>query len=233
MLFFDEKIYSLLYNNINEGVFFMTKKDNNIKFKLKKEYILPGIFLGLFIIWSILVLTGVTNKIDQFIESLVIGIRSERFTKVMTNFTNLGGGYALAVICILLFFFIKNKKIPLSITINLVTVFITSQLFKAIFRRPRPNGILLGSATGYSYPSGHTMVSFAFYIYILYLLCKKINNKLVRLLLIIFTTLLLTLIAFSRIYLGVHYFSDIMGGLLLGTSYIFIFININKRGETK
>ena len=209
----------------------MKKKNNNIK--LDKKYILPSITLSIFIIWSILVLTKIINPLDELVESFIIGIRNDNITKIMINMTNLGSAYSLIVISILLFFFIKNKKIPLSITINLVTVFFTSQIFKFIFRRSRPNGIFLVDASGYSYPSGHTMVSFAFYIYLLYLLCKKIDNKLVKILLTIFTTILLALIAFSRIYLGVHYLSDIIGGLLLGTTYIILFIRLNNVEEKK
>ena len=209
----------------------MKKKNNNIK--LDKKYILPSITLSIFIIWTILVFTKIINPLDELVESFIIGIRNDNITKIMINMTNLGSAYSLIVISILLFFFIKNKKIPLSITINLVTVFFTSQIFKFIFRRSRPNGIFLVDASGYSYPSGHTMVSFAFYIYLLYLLCKKIDNKLVKILLTIFTTILLALIAFSRIYLGVHYLSDIIGGLLLGTTYIILFIRLNNVEEKK
>lgn len=207
----------------------MKQKKNNNKIKFNKKLILPSITLGIFLIWSILVLTKIINPLDQLMESFVIGIRNDNITKIMINMTNLGSAYSLIVISILLLFFIKNKRVPLSIIINLATVFFTSQIFKFIFRRPRPNGVFLADATGYSYPSGHTMVSLAFYIYILYLLFKKINNKLVKILLIIFTTTLLLFIAFSRVYLGVHYLSDIIGGLLLGTTYIIIFIRFNNR----
>ena len=203
------------HNNYNKNIF-------------NKKLILPSITLCMFIIWSILVFTRAINPLDELVESFVIGLRNDNLTKIMINITNLGGAYSLIVISILLFFFIKNKKVPLSIIINLVTVFFTSQLFKFIFRRSRPNGVFLADATGYSYPSGHTMVSFAFYIYLLYLLCKRINNKLVKILLTIFTTFLLLLIAFSRIYLGVHYLSDIIGGVLLGTTYIILFIRFNN-----
>ena len=208
----------------------MKKKNNNIK--LDKKYILPSITLSIFIIWTILVFTKIINPLDELVESFIIGIRNDNITKIMINMTNLGSAYSLIVISILLFFFIKNKKIPLSIIINLVTVFFTSQIFKFIFRRSRPNGIFLVDASGYSYPSGHTMVSFAFYIYLLYLLCKKIDNKLVKILLTIFTTILLALIAFSRIYLGVHYLSDIIGGLLLGTTCLLDLIMLRKKNES-
>ena len=204
------------------------KQNNNNNIKIDKKLILPAIILGIFIVWSLLVLTKLTDPLDELMESILIGLRNDDLSKIMINITNLGGAYCLVVISILLLFFIKNKKIPLSIIINLVLVFFTSQIFKFIFRRPRPNEIFLVNASGYSYPSGHAMVSFAFYIYLLHLLCKKIDNKFVKILLSTFTTFLLSLIAFSRIYLGVHYFSDIIGGLLLGTAFVILIIYFNN-----
>lgn len=208
----------------------MKQVKNSLKFKFDKEMILPITLLGIFIVLSVLVFTNLIDPLDQMIESLVIGLRNDSLTKAMINMTNLGGAYCLIAISILLLFFIKDKKKAARIMINLVTVFFISQLLKFIFRRPRPNSLFLMNASGFSYPSGHTMVSFAFYVYLLYLLCKKINNKLVKILLIIVTTTLLILIGFSRIYLGVHYFSDVLGGLLLGIIYILIFIKISNKG---
>lgn len=199
------------------------------KFKFDKSMILPIISLGLFIILSILIFTNLINPLDELAESFRIGLRNDNLTKVMINMTNIGGAYCLIAISILLFFLIKNKKLSINIMVNLVTVFFTSQLLKFIFRRPRPSGEFLLNANGYSYPSGHTMVSIAFYIYLTYLLCKKIDNRLVRILLIILTTVLLSSIAFSRLYLGVHYLSDIIGGLLLGITYVMIIIKISNK----
>lgn len=204
-----------------------------INFKDKKMIVLY-ICMFLFIILTILVLTGVINPLDSYMESLVIGIRNDKLTIAMTNITNIARAYSLIAITILLFFVIKNKKIPLMIAINLVGVFLTSQIFKFIFRRARPDVLTLVSASGYSYPSGHTMVSTAYFAFITYLLCKKVKRKIDKIGLIIFSSVMLVLIGFSRIYLGVHYLSDVIGGILLGIAFLMLYLTIiNKEDDKK
>lgn len=204
-----------------------------INFKDKKMIVLY-ICMFLFIILTILVLTGVINPLDSYMESLVIGIRNDKLTIAMTNITNIARAYSLIAITILLFFVIKNKKIPLMIAINLVGVFLTSQIFKFVFRRARPDVLTLVSASGYSYPSGHTMVSTAYFAFITYLLCKKVKRKIDKIGLIIFSSVMLLLIGFSRVYLGVHYLSDVIGGILLGIAFLMLYLTIiNKEDDKK
>ena len=207
------------------------KKNNekpNTKKVLNKKLLVAGISFTLFVVLTILVLLKVTNKIDLAIESYMISIRNETLTNFMIIITNIGGSYSLISLTFLamLIAIIKQKRLPLNTMINLVIVFLTSQLFKYIIHRPRPTGVFLTHATGYSYPSGHTMVSFAFFVFIACSLCEKVNNKTLKLLIKILTAILVITISFSRIYLGVHYLTDIIGSYLLGTTYLMIFLNI-------
>ncbi len=78
------------------------------------------------------------------------------------------------------------------------------------------------------------MVSTAYIIVILYIIYKTLNNKLSKILISIFLIILVLLIGFSRMYLGVHYITDIISGLLLGISFSMIFIKlISKKGYIK
>lgn len=199
--------------------------------KKKKDIrmIVFWICITLFIILSIAVLTGISNPIDEGVQSFIINIRNNKLTRVFTIFTNMGGEYALLAISALLILIKTNKKGSLLIAINLTMAFLTSQIFKFIFRRDRPAEIFLVKAIGYSYPSGHMFVSSAFYFYILYLINKKISNKIIKCILFIMTTLLILLIGFSRIYLGVHYTTDIIGGLLMAMAYLMIYIKITDK----
>ena len=199
----------------------------------KRDKIIIYIFISIFIINSIMIYTKTINSLDSSISSFMIGIRSDNLTKIMINFTNIGGAYALIVISILLLCIIKNKKIPLAIILNLVITFLASQLIKFFFHRPRPVGEFLHVASGYSYPSGHTMVSTAFFGYLIYLINKHISNKLVKIILIIFLSILLIAIYISRIYLGVHYRSDLIGGLCLGIISLILFINFTNKKKVK
>lgn len=206
-------------------------KKKSINKTLNKKLLLSAIFAFLFIVLTVLILLKVTDPLDLAVESFIIGIHNDNLTKIMINITNLGSAYSLIVITILitLFAIIKNKHLPINTIMNLIAVFLTSQLFKAIIRRNRPTGLFLTTASGYSYPSGHTMVSFAFFTFIAISLCEKIDNKLVKIIIRISSIILVLLIGFSRIYLGVHHTTDILGGYLLGLSYLMLFLNIRDK----
>ena len=201
---------------------------------LNKKILSGAIFLLLFIILTILVLTNVTTNLDNTINSFMLSINNIKLTKIMIIITNIGSAYSLISITFLisLIAIIKNKKLPLNTIINLISVFIISQIFKNIIHRQRPLNEFLVSATGYSYPSGHSMVSLAYFLYIAISLCKYTNNKLLKIIIKLLSILLILVIGFSRIYLGVHYLTDVLAGYLLGLSYLMIFLNIReKRGN--
>ena len=150
-------------------------------------------------------------------------------TPIAQFITNLGGAIFLVVLTILLFILIKNKKIGLSIFSNFVIITILNQLLKRILQRPRPTEYRIIEETGYSFPSGHSMVSMAFYGYLIYLIYKYVKNKYIKWTFIVLLSALICSIGISRIYLGVHYTSDVLGGFLISISYLIIYISaINK-----
>ena len=152
------------------------------------------------------------------------------FTIPIAKFiTNLGGAIFLIILTIILLISIKNKKIGLSIFSNLAIITILNQLLKRILQRPRPTEYRIIEETGYSFPSGHSMISMAFYGYLIYLIYKYVENKYVKWILISLLSVLICLIGVSRIYLGVHYTSDVLGGFLISISYLVIYISaVNK-----
>ena len=203
------------------------KNLKNINFKNKKTIIL-FVSLILFIFLTYNIFNNKIAFIDSYIEGIILSIRNDKLTDIMTIITNISSAYALIVITILLLILIKNKKIPILIAFNLIFSFLTSQLIKIILRRDRPVNISLVNAMGFSYPSGHSMVSMAYFGFIAYLVYKYIDNTIVKVILIITLFVSIFAIGLSRIYLGVHYFSDVLGGFLLSISYLMLFININK-----
>ena len=208
-------------------------KKINFKNLKKKKILIPlGVLSLLFIILTVLVCTNTIEPLDNAASSFIISIRSPELTNTMNIITNISGSYALIVFTTLFIILIKKKKYPLAITINLIAVFITSQLAKAIVERDRPLDMLV-SAPGYSYPSGHSMVGLAYFSFLSYLVIKYIPNKIVKIILPIVFTITILLVGFSRIYLGVHYLSDILAGFLLGAIYLIIFINIYPLEEQK
>lgn len=123
---------------------------------------------------------------------------------------------------------IKNKKIGTSICLNLVLITLLNLLLKNIIERPRPVGYRIIDETGYSFPSGHSMVSMAFYGLIIYFIWKNVKNKKIRNLSCVLLGMLIILIGISRIYLGVHYASDVIGGFVISITYLILFTTIYK-----
>lgn len=154
---------------------------------------------------------------------------SDFMTPVMKVITWFGSGFALIILTILSFIGIKNKKIGALVLSNLCIVTVLNQILKFILHRPRPSEFQIITETGYSFPSGHSMVSMAFYGLFIYLIYKNVTNKYLKWILIIALSLLIILIGISRIYLGVHYTSDVLGGFLLSIAYLIIFVRVNKK----
>lgn len=73
------------------------------------------------------------------------------------------------------------------------------------------------------------MISMAFYGFLIYLIYKYINNKYLKSFLIFILSLLIIMIGFSRIYLGVHYTSDVIAGFLVSISYLIVYTNFSKK----
>ena len=150
-------------------------------------------------------------------------------TPIAKFITNFGGAIFVISLTTILFFVIKDKKIGISIITNLGILTILNQIIKFIMPRPRPTEFRIIEETGYSFPSGHSMVSLAFYGYLIYLIYKYINNKHLKRTLIIILSVLICIIGVSRIYLGVHYTSDVLGGFLISFAYLIIYIElVNK-----
>lgn len=167
----------------------------------------------------------IDTKVYSFITN---NIMNDGLTPILKAITELGGVAFTVLAGVLIFMFCKKNR--WFITIDLVGVTLVNQVIKHIIRRPRPNVLRLVEESGYSFPSGHSMVSMAFYGIIIYLVYKNVSNKYLKCILIILLSLLILSIGFSRIYVGVHYFTDVAGGFLLGLAYLIIYINIyNKR----
>lgn len=147
--------------------------------------------------------------------------------------TQLGGAVCIITIAIILLLVMKNKKIGLYIFANLGIATILNQILKNIFQRPRPTGFRIINETGYSFPSGHSMVSMAFYGFLIYLIYKNVKNKYLKCGLIATLGVLITLIGISRIYLGVHYTSDVLAGFLISISYLIVFTHFLPRKRKK
>ena len=210
-----------------------------------KEFILKNtkwIILFICLIGFLALAEDVFNK--EIMNGDIIGYKmistfliSDFATPIAKFITNFGGAIFIILLTVILITVIKNKKIGLSILTNLAIITILNQLLKRILQRPRPTEYRIIEESGYSFPSGHSMISMAFYGYLIYLIYKYVENKNVKWILISLLSILICLIGISRIYLGVHYTSDVLGGFLISISYLVIYIsavnNVFCRKEVK
>lgn len=201
-----------------------------------KEFSIKNIRWIILFVFLIIILAIVEDvfekeimKLDIMGYDLISSLINPSVTKVAIVITNLGGAIVICALTLISFILIKNKKISFCILLNLIISTILNLLLKNIIQRPRPDEFRLISESGYSFPSGHSMISMAFYGFLIYLSIKYFKNKKLKILLVTFLSILIILIGISRIYLGVHYTSDVIAGFLISVCYLIIFTSLVKK----
>ncbi len=169
-------------------------------------------------------------KIDRIGYHLISKFLISDFVTPIAKFiTIMGSAIFLIAVTVILCIVIQNKKIGISIVTNLIIITELNLLLKNIVQRPRPTEFRMIDESGYSFPSGHSMVSMAFYGFLLYLVYKYSKNRRLKVLLIGILGIIPILIGMSRIYLGVHYTSDVIGGFLVSISYLILYTRVIKK----
>ena len=202
---------------------------DKVKFNISRfKWILVAILTIIFILLWLGTITGVTDEIDNLIYKSVESIRSDFLTVVLIGITELGGVVGLFLILLITVIVLckKNRvKEATAITLNLIISTFTYVILKNIFQRERPvTGNILIDEVGFSFPSGHTTNNVAFYFFAIYLVCINVKNKKIRNISCIILTVIPILIAFSRIYLRVHYPTDVIAGFCLGIVLVVLFV---------
>ena len=174
----------------------------------------------LLLIEIILVKLNVFNTIDDYIYSHASKIINNTNTAIFKGFSFLGTEIFIILFCLINI--IINKSRGVIITIIVFSSTLLNQALKLIIRRPRPDINPLAIERSFSFPSGHTMIMIVIGGILLYLLWQEKGSKLKKIVLTIIISLVALTVMFSRIYLGVHYFSDIIGGITSGLLFLFI-----------
>lgn len=171
---------------------------------------------------------------DDAVFGFVSGCISEGLTRFMKAATFLGSEWCIAFLAVMvpaLIFILKKKKYyrhGLLLSANIAPGALFNQVLKLVFRRPRPDVLRLVEQSGYSFPSGHAMNSMIFYGLAAYLLVRR-GRHWSRYLVAGFVAVLVLLIGLSRIYLGVHYASDVLAGFLIGAGWLIIAARVSDR----
>ena len=192
---------------------------------MNKRNILTIFLSVLFIALAILIKTNAINNFDAFFYNLITINMSDILTNIFKVITFFGSTIFIVILCVVLFIIfiiLRRKNISFIIASCLIVSTIFNNVIKIIIRRPRPEVLKLVTETTYSFPSGHTMASVTMYGILLYLLIRSNVNKKIKCILGAFLMILPILVGISRIYLGAHFASDILGGMILSTILLLI-----------
>ena len=201
-----KKVKKIIVSNIKYFVFFF----------------LTILFIGMITYVFKKTIIGIDNLFYSYI---VESIRNKRLTQIMKVITMMGSSIAIIVFCIISLILVKDKKKGVLIFINPLLAVCINQALKFIVARKRPTEFFLIVEKGFSFPSGHSMVSVAFYGFIIYLIYTNFKGK-KKYIVICLILILIILIMFSRIYLGVHYLSDVVAGSLISISFLITYIKV-------
>lgn len=220
----------MLYGD-DMGIVLKKIKDNKLKEYLKTNFIWIICFFSilLFILITHITLSKEILNIDTVIFKVIRSIESPGVTVFFKTVTQFASFPVFLILCCLILIFLKRKLYFWIIGLNLVNVSVLNYILKIIFRRPRPSDFTLITETGFSFPSGHSMASLAFYGLLIYLIHRSELKKNKKIILTTILSVIIVLVGISRIYLGVHYTSDVIGGFCFGISYIIIFVEISKK----
>ena len=194
--------------------------------KQSKIYRLNASFgLVMFVMLGYLVkfFPGSLSPIDRFIQDLVRGNMSNGLTSFFKHFTNFGGVRYIEVIVVALVLFLVFKKWyteAIFLVVNVMTAPILVTILKYVYDRQRPSLTHLVVENGLSFPSGHATASVMLYISLMIICRQRIKQHYLKYVPLIIAVVMIVLIGISRIYLGVHYPTDILGGWLLSGSWL-------------
>lgn len=188
----------------------------------KKRGVIFAAGLVLFVLLTILMVTGNLQWFDDPIREWVYSIRNPALTEVLKVITYMGNWQTITLLCIVLLLFRKTRLrygVPVSAGAIFVTIF--NRIIKLIFKRPRPEESLhLIEEGGYSFTSGHSITSMVVFGLLIYLVRKYVRNRKAANILTAALAVPWIFIGLSRIYMGVHFPSDVLAGWALGAAVL-------------
>ncbi|MDQ6845249.1 MAG: phosphatase PAP2 family protein [Bacteroidota bacterium] len=165
------------------------------------------------------------NGFDTFVAHAILSLDSPSLTKILIAVTFFGSSsFLFPAYAVLILFYLFRKKWKSALDVATIGITSTALLFllKDIFKRQRPLDPLINNVTGFSYPSGHSFSSYTFWGLIVYLLWQSKIGHRWKIAATILLFLFATTIAFSRVYLRVHYPSDVVAGFCLSMIWLII-----------
>lgn len=172
--------------------------------------------------------SGALFALDLLVQDWALSLRSWEMTRFMTLVTNLAVGKTLSIVyglTLVVFLMYRQWKPVVGTALGFWPIQYFTDVLKDFFLRVRPED-MLGYASGWSYPSGHTTGSTIVLLFIVYGFCRILKLRYLRVITIIMGIAAMLLIGLSRVYLNVHWFSDVYGAYLLCVGVFLIILQV-------
>ncbi len=203
------------------------------------EVILAGVFLVVTIL-TLLAKQRPYFSFDLVITRFIQNINFLGFNELMQFITFLGNNYLSAPLVLMtaLFLFVKKWKLQSALLIiSTVGSALIAGLLKLVVARPRPDDSLIRQVEQFtrhdSFPSGHVLFYMGFFGFLLFLTYSSLPKGLMRTVILVLLSILILLAGPSRIYLGSHWFSDVLGAYMLGFLWLFVMTLLFNRFHQK
>lgn len=207
-----------------------------LSLRLLFVWIVCILFTGFFAFIARSIHLHTISSFDNPIIDVVQGAQAPWLTSVMKTFTTIGSTTTvalLALVTLALLLWKKHRAQALLFVVALAGTGILNQVLKFIFKRERPDFDRLIDIGGYSFPSGHTMMAFSLYTILAYIIWRNLRNVWSRMGITILAIFMIVMIAVSRIYLGVHFPSDVVAGMLASAVWLFASIAVYQHYQRK
>ena len=188
--------------------------------RMKKTLLFGSI--GLFLLLTLFVALKLTTPIDTTFSKWVVQLHNPVFTAFFRFITDFGYIQILLILLVIILIVFHKYRFAYILPIHVTISVIFNMILKNIFARPRPEMLRLIDEVGFSFPSGHAMVTMVAYGYLIYVVHHYIQQKWLRYSLIAFLVFIIVSVGLSRIYLGVHYLTDVLAGYSISLFYLLV-----------
>lgn len=176
-------------------------------------------------------------SIDSQFSGYIISIRNNSLTLIMKSVSFVFSEISVVVISIIIAGCLAVKKKYSTAgfyIVNIAALVLINQVVKHLVKRPRPaESLRLVTETGFSFPSAHSMMSVCICAFLIYIVIQYIRSKPIKIILTVLLAFIPILTGISRIYLGVHYTSDVCAGWLISICWMSaaFFVYLNRSGN--
>lgn len=173
-----------------------------------------------------------TNGFDLAVTQWFYSVRNDYLNSIFTFVTHLGDVWFITALCVILILIppARSKGFTWPLVACALIPALLQRLLKYLVKRPRPDiDMFLIDQSGYSFPSGHSLTGLVFYGFAIFLINRKFPGRRTTKVCSILLVFLIFMLGVSRLYLGVHYFTDVLAGWTIGGVLLFLLIKVYLR----